>query len=147
MVWFWLALSIALLVMELATTQLVSIWFSVGAGVSAIVTAIVNGAGGNLDIVWQVLIFAVVSGALLLSTRKLAKKLLRKGKNQETNLELNIGKVAIVTETIDNIKGEGAIKINGLTWSARSCDDSVINKDELVIFKEIQGNKAIVERK
>ena len=32
-------------------------------------------------------------------------------------------------------------------WSARSSDDSIINKDELVIFKEIQGNKAIVERK
>ncbi len=147
MVWFWLALAIALLVMELATTQLVSIWFSVGAGVCAIITAIVGSTGNSLDIVWQVLIFAVVSGVLLLSTRKLAKKLLKKGKNQETNLELNIGKVAIVTETIDNIKGEGAIKINGLVWSARSADDSIINKDELVIFKEIQGNKAIVERK
>lgn len=147
MVWFWLALSIALLVMELATTQLVSIWFSIGAGTAAIITAIVNSAGGNLSVIWQVVIFAAVSAVLLLSTRKLAKKLVKKTKNQETNLELNIGKVAIVVETIDNIKGEGAIKINGLEWSARSADDSIIQKDELVIFKEIQGNKAIVERK
>ncbi len=147
MVWFWFALAIALLVLELATTELVSIWFSIGAGISAIVTAIVKGAGGSLGVVWQVLIFAVASGALLLSTRRLVKRLLKRNKNQETNLELNIGKVAIVTEAIDNIKGEGAIKINGLEWSARSCDDSKIEKDELVIFKEIQGNKAIVERK
>ncbi len=147
MVWFWLALAIALLVFELITVQLVSIWFSIGAGATAIVTAIVESAGGKLEIVWQVVIFVVVSGALLLSTRKLALKLLKKGKNQETNLELNIGKVAIVTERIDNIKGEGAIKLNGLEWSARSVDDSIIEKDSLVIFKEIEGNKALVERK
>lgn len=147
MVWFWFALAIVLLVVEIVTTQLVSIWFSIGAGVSAIVVAIVNSSGGSIDLVWQVLIFALVSGVLLLSTRKLAKKLVKRNKNQETNLELNIGKVAVVTETINNVQGEGAIKINGLEWSARSSDDSIINKDELVIFKEIQGNKAIVERK
>ena len=147
MVWFWLALAIALLVLELITVQLVSIWFSIGAGATAIVLAIVEGAGGKLDIAWQVVIFAVVSGVLLLFTRKLAMKLLKKGKNQETNLELNIGKVAVVTEKIDNVRGEGAVKINGLEWSARSLDDSVIEKDELVIFKEIRGNKALVERK
>lgn len=147
MVWFWFALAIVLLIVEIVTTQLVSIWFSIGAGVSAIVVAIVNSSGGSIDLVWQVLIFALVSGVLLLSTRKLAKKLVKRNKNQETNLELNIGKVAVVTETINNVQGEGAIKINGLEWSARSSDDSIINKDELVIFKEIQGNKAIVERK
>ena len=147
MVWFWLALAIALLVLELITVQLVSIWFSIGAGATAIVLAIVEGAGGNLGIAWQVVIFAVVSGVLLLFTRKLAMKLLKRGKNQETNLELNIGKTAVVTEKIDNVRGEGAVKINGLEWSARSLDDSVIEKDELVIFKEIRGNKALVERK
>lgn len=147
MVWFWLALAIALLVLELITVQLVSVWFAMGAGVTAIVTAIVESAGGSLDVVWQVAIFVVVSGVLLLSTRKLALKLLKKNKKQETNLELNIGKIAVVTERIDNVRGEGAVKINGLEWSARSVDDSIIEKEELVIFKEIQGNKALVERK
>ena len=147
MVWFWLALAIALLVLELITVQLVSVWFSMGAAATAITTAIVESAGGKLDIVWQVVIFVVVSGALLLFTRKFALKLLKKNKKQETNLELNIGKIAVVTERIDNVRGEGAVKINGLEWSARSVDDSIIEKEELVIFKEIQGNKALVERK
>lgn len=143
----WLALAIALVVVELATTQIISIWFGAGAAVTAIVTAIVASFGGKLPVVWQLVIFMTVSCALLASTRKFVKKLVKKNKNQETNLDLNIGKVAVVTETIDNIRGEGTVKINGLEWSARSLDDSIIEKDELVIFKEIKGNKAYVERK
>ena len=72
--WFWLALAIGLAVVELATTQLVCVWFSVGAAVTAIVTSIF----GGLAIHWQLLIFVLVSLALLLATRKLVKKFLSK---------------------------------------------------------------------
>ena len=75
------------------------------------------------------------------------KKLLKKSKNQETNLELNIDKVAVVTEKIDNELATGAVKVNGLVWTARSVDGSIIDEGELVIFKEIQGNKALVIKK
>ena len=147
MVWFWLSLAIALVVVELSTTQLVSIWLALGAGITAIITAIVKSFGGNLPVVWQFVIFIASAAILLASTRRLVKRFLKKNKNQETNLELNLDKVAVVTERIDNVKGEGTIKINGLEWSARSLDDSVIEKDELVIFKEIKGNKALVIKK
>ncbi len=147
MVWFWLSLTIALIVVELSTTQLVSIWLALGAGITSVVTAIVASFGGKLPVVWQFVIFIAASAILLASTRKLVKKFLKKNKNQETNLELNLDKVAVVTEKIDNVKGEGRIKINGLEWTARSLDDSIIEKDELVIFKEIKGNKAFVIKK
>ena len=147
MVWFWLSLTIALIVVELSTTQLVSIWLGLSAGITAILTATVASLGGEIPVAWQFVIFIASSAILLASTRKMVKKLLKRSKNQETNLELNLDKVAVVTEKIDNIKSEGAIKINGLTWTARSLDDSVIEKDELVIFKEIRGNKAFVIKK
>ena len=144
MAWFWLALSIALMVVELSTVELVSVWFSVGAGITALVKAIFPTVG----IGWQILIFVCVSVVLLVSTRPIVKKFLNKRKDKSgTNLELLIGKSAIVVEDIDNILGKGAVKINGLEWSARSCDGSVILKDTVVIFKEISGNKAVVERK
>lgn len=147
MVWFWLLLAIALVVVELATTQIISIWFGVGAAFTAMITAIVKSCGGNLPLVWQLVIFMVVSCVLLASTRKLVKRLMKRSKDQETNLELNIDKIAVVTEKIDNLRGEGAVKINGLEWTARSLDDTIIEKDELVIFKEIKGNKAYVVKK
>ena len=124
-----------------------SIWFAVASAITAIITAIVESFGGNLPIVWQIVIFVASCVALLASTRKLVKKFLKKSKNQETNLELNLDKVAVVTEKIDNVMGKGAIKINGLTWTARTLDDSIIDADELVIFKEIKGNTAYVIKK
>ena len=36
--------------------------------------------------------------------------------------------------------------VNGLPWTARSVDDSLIlNKDQIVIIKAVEGVKAIVE--
>ena len=147
MVWFWLSLTIALVVVELSTTQLVSIWLAIAAAITAILTAIVASFGGNLPLVWQIIIFVASSATLLALTRKFVKKFLKKSKNQETNLELNLDKVAVVTEKIDNVQGKGAIKINGLIWTARSLDDTVIEAEELVIFKEIRGNTAYVVRR
>lgn len=144
MQWFWLSLTIGLIVVEVATVQLVSVWFALSAMITTFATLIFD----DLTIPWQAAIFVVLSIVLLLSTRPLVKLLLKKrGEMQKTNLELYIDKDAVVIEDIDNLKGTGAIKINGMVWSARSKDESNISKDEIVIFKEIIGNKAVVIRK
>ena len=147
MIWFWLALTIALVVVELSTTQLVSVWFACGSAITAITIAIVTSCGGNLPVIWQIVIFVVTTTAILVSTRPLVKRFSKRTSEHRTNLELNIDQTAVVVETIDNIKGQGAIKLNGLEWSARSLDNTVIEKDEIVIFKEIKGNKALVIKK
>ena len=143
MAWFWLALAVALMVIELSTTDLVSVWFSLGAGVTALVKLIFT----DIGVVWQFLIFVLISVALLLATRPLVKKLLSKKGDNKTNLDRLLGNEALVVENINNISGVGAVKINGLVWSARSENGEDISADTVVIFKEIRGNKAIVERK
>ena len=57
--WFWLALMVALIVVEVATVQLVTVWFAVGAGVTSLVTAL-----ANIEIYWQIVIFTVISARL-----------------------------------------------------------------------------------
>lgn len=143
MMWVWFALAILLIVVELATVQFVSIWFSASALVTGIVVTIFN----DMPIVWQIVLFVVLSVVALFATRPLVKKLTSGSKSSKTNLELNIDKPAVVTEKIDNIKETGAIRINGLVWTARSIDNSVIDVGEIVVFKEISGNKALVLRK
>lgn len=146
MEWIWLALTIGLFVIELATTQLVCVWFAASSMVTAILTAIFGDMG--FGIVWQIVVFTVLSVGLLFATRPLVKRLLKKKtEKQKTNLELYIDKEAVVVEDINNIKGEGAVKIAGIVWSARSENGESISKDEIVIFKEINGNKAIVAKK
>ena len=111
-------------------------------------TSIVKVIFSSLGFPWQLLIFTSVSLALLIATRPLVKRFfVKRDRAHETNLQLVVGKDAVVVEEINNIKGEGAIRINGLVWSARSDDDSQIPVDEIVIFKEINGNKAIVSKK
>ena len=96
--------------------------------------------------IWlQIILFFVVSIALLLCLRPLSKKLLKKRK-VATNADSNIGKTAVVTETIDNLRGTGAVKISGVEWSARSVDDSVLEKDAVVRILRIEGVKVCVER-
>lgn len=144
MEWFWVALAIGLLVIEISTTQLVSVWLALSALIVSVLRLIFSGLG----IGWQMFIFGILSLVLLALTRPLVKKILaNRDEKQATNLELVIGKEAIVVEDINNIRGEGAVKINGLVWSARSVDGTQIPAETIVIFKEIDGNKAMVEKK
>ena len=139
--WIWFGIADALLNVELATTALVAVWFSAAALVFGVIVAIFP----TLDIVWQVLIFVVLSAALVAATRPLVKKLMKRGKNRETNLELIVNHKALVVEEINNDMEQGAVKINGLVWNARSENGETIVKDTLVVVKNIQGNKAIVQ--
>jgi membrane protein implicated in regulation of membrane protease activity len=143
MMWVWFSLAILLLVVELATTQFVSIWFSA----SALVTGLIVSIFEDIGLVWQGLIFVALSVVALIATRPLVKKLTSQKNGKKTNVDLNIGKTAVVTEKINNIMETGAVKINGLVWTARSEDGSEIDEGEVVIFKRVEGNKAYVSKK
>lgn len=140
--WIWLIVAAVFFVVEALTTEFVSLWFAI----SSLVVGIVSAIFPKLEIVWQLLIFVGVAAVLLLSTRKVVKKFLSRKKHQETNLELYIGHIAVVVDEIDNIAGKGCVKINGNYWSARSENGEKIEENALVVFKRIDGNKAIVER-
>ena len=87
MFWAWLIVIIITAVMEFVTMEVVSIWFTLGAIVPFILSAV--------DVVgweWQLLIFIVVSAVLVLSLRNVTKKWLLKNSNEKTNLDVIIGK-------------------------------------------------------
>lgn len=143
MSYVWISLTVVMLVIECLTTQLTCIWMSISAAVVAILTALFSA----LPIPVQILIFILLSAALLAATRPLVKKFLRQRKGGETNLDRLIGETAIVVEPINNVLGQGRVKIQGSYWSARSADGSDIPVDTLVTFTSIEGNKAIVSTK
>lgn len=141
--WFWFGLAILLLVVELLTTDLVSIWFSAASLLVGALVAIFP----ELPIAWQFVIFVFSSAGLLLATRPLVSRFLNFSRAKDTNLDRLIGKVAVVTERIDNLNATGAVRIGGLVWTARSLDGDVIEIDSYVTFEKIEGNKALVKKK
>lgn len=136
---FWTAAIILFLVVEAATAGLTCIWFALG-GVAALLTAWFRGP------IWlQVVWFIAVSVAALLLTRPLAKKFIN-AKKEPTNADRAIGRIGIVTETIDNVAATGAVKLDGQVWTARSPDGEVIAMGERVEALEIRGVKLIVKK-
>ena len=135
---FWTILLIALIVIEASTAQFVSIWFAGGA-LGALVVSMFD-----LNIWIQIAVFIAVTGLLLIFTKPLTDKL-RHSAVEKTNADALIGKSALVTESISNFKGEGAVKIGGMVWSARSEDDTSIQEGSIVTVKKIDGVKLIVK--
>jgi len=138
MVVFWAVATVAFIVLELVTIGLTSIWFALGA-LCALISAVLR-APLWLQIIW----FFVISIATLLLTRPLVKKYIN-GKTLPTNADRVIGTVAMVTERIDNLAGQGVVLADGKSWSARSADGAVVEADTRVTVLEIQGVKLIVE--
>lgn len=134
----WLILAIAFFIAEALSTTLISVWFAIGA-LLAMISAIFGGA------VWlQILIFIASSGILVLATKPLSEKLVNK-KAEKTNADRVIGQQAIVTHTINNQACEGQVRVLEQLWTARSSGSTIINEGTVVIVKDIQGVKLIVE--
>ena len=135
----WLALTAVLLLIEIVTLGLTTIWFAAGA-LFAFFAALL---GMNQGI--QIGVFVVVSVVLLFFTRPLAVKYLNT-KTIKTNTEALVGKTARVIVDINNLKSQGPVVINGLEWTARSSDDTVVFKiGDAVTIVGIEGVKLIVE--
>ncbi len=135
-VWF-IAFS-ALLIVELLTMGLTTIWFAGGALVAALIAAL----DGPLWL--QLVAFLAVSVVLLYFTRPIAMKYFNKTRTR-TNVEGMIGKQAVVMSEIDNVQGTGRVLVNNMEWSARSANGTVINPGCIVSVKAVEGVKLIVE--
>ncbi len=139
MAYAWLAAIVAFSVIEACTAQLVSIWFAGGA-LAAFIGCML---GANMSVQW--ILFTAFSILLLIITKPIVKKLVGNHK-EKTNVDAQIGKVTVVTKKIDNIAEQGEVKLNGLFWSARSDDGSIIEENEKVRIKGVEGVKLIVEK-
>lgn len=134
----WLVAVIVFLVLEASTYQFVCIWFSGGA-----LGGLIASLFGANPVV-QVIVFFVLSAVLLAFTRPFVKKVTA-NRQIKTNVEQIPGQIGRVIETVDNVNGTGIIKIGAMDWTARSVDDTVIEKGAVVNILEISGVKAIVE--
>lgn len=137
----WVILLVLFVVIEVLTMGLTTIWFAGGALVAAITAAF------RLPSYIQIATFIVVSFVLIIFTRPIAVRYFNKDR-VKTNAESIVGKKAIVTGAIDNIKASGQVTVAGMEWSARSIsDDITIEEGKVVTVVAISGVKLIVEER
>ena len=136
----WIAVAVILLIIEAATVQLVTVWFSAGA-VGAALAAVAM----PQSILLQIAVFVVVSGVLLAVTKPFVKKV-TKSKISPTNADRVIGASGIVTVKLDPINGGGQIKVMGQEWSASAENGAAIEVGEKVEIVGLAGVKAVVRK-
>lgn len=134
----WLAILVVMVIIEIITLGLTTIWFAGGALVAFIATLL--GAGVPV----QIILFFVVSFLLLAGTRPFALKFFNNDRIK-TNAESLIGATGIVTADIDNLTATGTVSVHGQEWTARSGNDKRISRDKVVEILEISGVKLIVK--
>ena len=131
----WLVAVAGFLLLEAATTALVSIWFAAGAVVALIISFFTR------SIVVQFVAFALVSAVALAIALPLLGSY-RKRKAPITNgALLSVGKRGIVLQAI--LPGEvGRVRVDGLDWPARA--DTALPKGSRIEVADADGAVLVV---
>jgi len=133
----WVIFGVVLLILEIFTTSFYSIFFGIG----ALVTALFVYLGFADELPTQVIIFALSSIVSLLFFRKRILELFTKN-NSEFNEIIN--EFAKVSKEIPTA-GEGKVFFRGSDWIAYNADGRSIVEGSKVVIKKIDGIKLIVE--
>ena len=136
--WFWFGMMILCLLIESFTLALTTVWFACGAFVMIFVSLL------PLPFQWQLLLFLALSCALRFFTRPIALKHF-KLKPARLNSDALIGKKALVIERITELE-KGAVKVNGVVWSATSADNTEIEAGTECVITAITGATVVVEK-
>ena len=137
---FWLIIGIICVVIEIFDPA----FFFLALGVGAIVTSLLSITPFIRDsLIWQLIIFALLSFLSFLLTRKMGKKMLSKS-GEETNVYALKGRSGTVIQSIPS-QARGRVKIGGEEWSAIAEDDAQIEQNTRIVVVGIDGNKVIVK--
>ncbi|MCI9488548.1 NfeD family protein [Lachnospiraceae bacterium 48-42] len=136
----WLVLLIILLIIEIITVGLTSIW-AAGGALAALVLNLLD-----ISLLWQVVVFFIVTFVLLYFTRPFAIRFINT-RREKTNYEGIIGKTIRIAETVDNISQTGMAVVNGQEWTVRAeKENEILEPGTLAKVVNIAGVKLIVRK-
>lgn len=148
----WASAFVIFIIIEVTSFNLVTIWFAAGAFLNIFLTLIkINsvtapyGASkvSAIGILWQILIFLVVSALFIIFLMPKVKRHLKNNrvKTNVEELEEKVGTVIIAVSPDQT----GQIKVNGQIWTAAS-EGNTFEVGEKVTVTSIKGVKAIIEK-
>ena len=137
----WLIIAVIMLVIEIVTTGLATLWFAIGAVVAMIMD--LCGASVASQIIAMAAISAVCFVVCMIWVKPKLESL-RKKNVQKTNADRLIGREGVVIVPFNSTEGKGQVKVEGQIWSAKSGED--YTEGTKVTVKAIEGVKLVVER-
>ena len=139
MPWIWGAIVLITLIIELFSTDIDAIWFSIGAALSLFLSVF------KLNIILQLSTFIIFTSCLLFTVGKLVKRMLAK-KDIKNTIDSLVGKELFVIENADEFnKGSGVI--NDTVWTITCEANNYVEKGQHAIISGIKGNKLVVTNK
>ena len=139
MFWVWIIILVLTVIFEIPTTDLTSMWFSLGAFAALLLNLFVKH-----NLWWlQVIIFAVVATVSIIFFKPLLKKKMMNQK-AKTNIDALINKTVVVVEPIAP-NSPGTIKTEGIEWTAVTETDS-FEPGDLVEIVSVAGNTFTVKK-
>ena len=136
MFYVWLLIIVLLTIVEIATVNFVTIWFVASGIISLILSFFID------NFLLQVGVFTILGIILLLTTRPLVNKMLKKD-TVPTNTDRIIGMQGMVTENISPTE-YGEVKVDGKRWTAMSKEE--LSVGSIVKILKIDGVKLEVKK-
>lgn len=141
----WLILAAIFVALEVLTPGFFLLWFGVGALAAALMALL-----GVSSAAAQIIVFLLVSVALLVASRTIFEKFLPVSASAQalkTNVETMIGQVGTVVESSRGALNEAAVKVYGSTWTAFPIEgEKPLTEGETVAIQRIEGNTIYVRR-
>ncbi|MBN2412955.1 NfeD family protein [candidate division KSB1 bacterium] len=134
----WFILAAFFIVGEMFTAGFFILWFGIGAAAAGLCALL------GLGPIWQWLAFVVISGILVVVSRKFANRV-TKEQPPGIGADRFIGMAGMVLEEINNLKNTGRVRMNKEEWRAESANDDIIPKNKRVKVIKVDGTHLIVE--
>ncbi|SDX98706.1 NfeD family protein [Lachnobacterium bovis] len=137
---FWLTLMMILIINEILTVGLVTIWFAIGAAVATLA------AGLGAPIYVQIILFLAVSIVLLFYTKPFMDKYVVTRK-VATNIDSIIGEKIEITQKVESYGKVGVGKLQGKEWSIIAENPKEeFEAGEICQVVKVQGVKLVVKK-
>lgn len=139
--WWWWALGLGLLALEIVVPGTFFMWMAVASGVVGVLLLIHPG----IDWEYQMLIFAVISVVSIAAFRYWQQNHPTESDDETLNRRGShyIGRTVIVVDTFAN--GQGRVKLEDSSWSARSTDGSDFTAGAKARVTAVDGATLVVE--
>ena len=132
--WAWIGMALFFLLAEVFTAGFVLACFGIGALAAAIPAFL------GFGLVWQLLVFIIVSTIAVLFSRRFADRVTG-DQPQGLGVDRVLGKHALVIEDIDPHSPSGRVRVDVEEWRADSESGSPISKGTIVEVLKVDGTR------